>query len=392
VTSPGGGWQDPVVGGQILRVPSVQSPGYVAGASGWQINADGTAQFNELDLIIAGTNSALQVLDGSGNVLAVIDSMGNITGQTITAATDVVLAGQSLAAVLSGLLTPNPWVPMSLVNGAAAGTSPNAVPSYQLSADGSKVYICGEVTGIKSATTFATLPAGFFNPDAEPAFPVAITSYTTAPLSIPYLQADTSGNLQIHGAPGGGASSTVMLSGFLDLQIPVSGRVTTVTGFYAAQSWSYYGSGTQQNHNGGMSQGLNPDYESNGSQYSYLDFSAVSALIPAGATCNWATLRLYCQGAYYSSGMDACIYQATTVNNTGTRTTTPADQWLIGPGQLLTHTLAPAVVPNMYNSGYDYLVLGPDPWEGSSSSYAGYFYGAGGSDTYNPLLTVSWTA
>lgn len=392
MTSPGGGWQDPVVGGQILRVPSVQSPGYVAGAAGWQINADGTAQFNELDLIIAGTNSALQVLDGSGNVLAVIDSMGNITGQTITASTDVVLAGQSLAAVLSGLLTPNPWVPLSLLNSTTAATAPNAIPAYQLSADGSKVNIAGVVAGIKSATTFATLPAGFFNPTTQTQGWAAITSYPSAPTSSPYLQCDTSGNLTVMNAPGGGASSTVILGSSHDLTIPVSGRVTTVSQFYAAQSWCYYGGGTQQNHNGGMSQGLNPDYESNGSQYSYLDFSAVSALIPAGATCNWATLRLYCQGAYYSSGMDACIYQATTVNNTGTRTTVPADQWLIGPGQLLTHTLAPSVVPNMYNSGYDYLVLGPDPFEGSSSSYAGYFYGAGGSDTYNPLLTVSWTA
>jgi len=340
----------------------------------------------------ATTTNMLTVNNAAGQTLSGIDASGNVQGQTLSANTDVVLGGQSLKALLSGLLTPNPWIPMTLLNSAAAGTAPNGVPAYQLSADGTKVNITGVVTGVKSATIFATLPSGFYNPTTQTQFMATVTTYPSAPASLAYGQCDTSGNLTISNAPGGGASSTVVLSGFIDMTVPLSGHVTTVSTFYAAQSWSYLGNGVQQNHNGSMSQGYNPNYAGNGSQYSYLDFSAADTLIPAGSTCNWATLRLYCQGAYYSTGADACIYQATTVNNSGTRTTVPADQWLIGDGQILTHTLAPSVVPNIYNSGYNYLVLAANPFGGGSSSYSAYFYGAGGSTTYAPKLTVSWTS
>lgn len=36
---------DEIVGGTVLRIPAIQSPNYVAGASGWIINADGTVEF-----------------------------------------------------------------------------------------------------------------------------------------------------------------------------------------------------------------------------------------------------------------------------------------------------------------------------------------------------------
>jgi hypothetical protein len=44
---------NPVVGGVALRRPAVQSPNYVAGSTGWSINADGSAEFS--NAIIRGT-------------------------------------------------------------------------------------------------------------------------------------------------------------------------------------------------------------------------------------------------------------------------------------------------------------------------------------------------
>lgn len=41
---------DPVVGGTVLRRPAVQSPNFVTGISGWTINADGSAEFNNLQI------------------------------------------------------------------------------------------------------------------------------------------------------------------------------------------------------------------------------------------------------------------------------------------------------------------------------------------------------
>jgi hypothetical protein len=42
--------QDPVVGSTILRRPAIQAPDYVPGSTGWTINADGSAEFNNLSV------------------------------------------------------------------------------------------------------------------------------------------------------------------------------------------------------------------------------------------------------------------------------------------------------------------------------------------------------
>lgn len=40
--------EDPLVGGTILRRPAIASPDYLAGVSGWSVNADGSAEFNNM--------------------------------------------------------------------------------------------------------------------------------------------------------------------------------------------------------------------------------------------------------------------------------------------------------------------------------------------------------
>lgn len=41
---------NPVVGSTILRRPAIQSPNFVTGVSGWTVNADGSAEFNNLNI------------------------------------------------------------------------------------------------------------------------------------------------------------------------------------------------------------------------------------------------------------------------------------------------------------------------------------------------------
>lgn len=41
---------NPVVGSTILRRPAIQSPNFVTGTSGWTVNADGSAEFNNLTI------------------------------------------------------------------------------------------------------------------------------------------------------------------------------------------------------------------------------------------------------------------------------------------------------------------------------------------------------
>ncbi len=56
---------DPVVGSTILRRPAIQSPGYQAGVKGWTVNADDSAEFN--NLMIRGTfNGNNFILNSSG--------------------------------------------------------------------------------------------------------------------------------------------------------------------------------------------------------------------------------------------------------------------------------------------------------------------------------------
>ena len=50
--------ENPVVGGTALRRQAIRSPNYVTGVSGWTINQDGSAEFNNLTIrgVFNGTN------------------------------------------------------------------------------------------------------------------------------------------------------------------------------------------------------------------------------------------------------------------------------------------------------------------------------------------------
>jgi hypothetical protein len=50
--------ENPVVGGTVLRRAAIQSPNHVPGVSGWTVNQDGSAEFNNLTIrgVFKGTN------------------------------------------------------------------------------------------------------------------------------------------------------------------------------------------------------------------------------------------------------------------------------------------------------------------------------------------------
>lgn len=127
------GFIDPIVGGISLRIPAIRSPNYVPGVSGWTINIDGSAEFNNLtirgeffgtDFIInsagiffySGTpatgNLAISIAATAGT-----DSFGNVypEGLSFTAAGKSVVVGLTggnpLIYFVSGLA--------GIINGAA---------------------------------------------------------------------------------------------------------------------------------------------------------------------------------------------------------------------------------------------------------------------------------
>jgi hypothetical protein len=80
---------NPNVGGTVLRRPAIQSPNYVAGSTGWTINADGSAEFNnaairgELDV---GTSPNARFVFGGPipTVLATWGAANNVTFSEVT--------------------------------------------------------------------------------------------------------------------------------------------------------------------------------------------------------------------------------------------------------------------------------------------------------------------
>lgn len=72
--------QNPIVGGTVLRIPAIQSPNFVSGVSGWTINADGTAQFNQLTLIVQATAAAVLIYNGVAALGTLIGSWAGTAG------------------------------------------------------------------------------------------------------------------------------------------------------------------------------------------------------------------------------------------------------------------------------------------------------------------------
>ena len=111
--------ENPVVGGTNLRRQSIRSPNYVPGVSGWTINQDGSAEFNNLTIrgTFFGTNfilnsTGLFLYSGPpalGNlaasavpgIVAVIDPEGNTAQPGITSYGSANLWAQLLAGALS---------------------------------------------------------------------------------------------------------------------------------------------------------------------------------------------------------------------------------------------------------------------------------------------------
>lgn len=81
---------DPVVGSTILRRPAIQSPNYAAGSSGWTINQDGSAEFNNLTIrgVFAGTDFTINSsgaffysgTPAAGNLIASVATVAGVDG------------------------------------------------------------------------------------------------------------------------------------------------------------------------------------------------------------------------------------------------------------------------------------------------------------------------
>lgn len=109
-------FRDEIAGGVVLVRPALQSPDYVAGASGWRVAVDGSAEFNRVTIrggtVIGGESLYYDPAPGAGNLIMSIaatagtDPYGNtfergLAWYTSTGAPAVQL-GDDIPALLNG--------------------------------------------------------------------------------------------------------------------------------------------------------------------------------------------------------------------------------------------------------------------------------------------------
>lgn len=232
---------DPIVGGTILRIPAIASPGYQPGTSGWQISQNGTAEFNDVTVrgTITGTNYELSEAGwfaysgtpGPGNLIrseteSSSDSYGNkclpgvaiydnAAGQAVQiTGTGIVLYTGSLSAGWT-LLTGNV---LGMANGWETRTGAYQAPTYWKNADGNVIF-AGEMQstiGVAAGATIAILPSGFYSTVYARTVPVTIVSSAeTLPVNgTPRLYISPStGTVQLFGISSTAGLITLSLEG-----------------------------------------------------------------------------------------------------------------------------------------------------------------------------------
>jgi hypothetical protein len=186
---------DPVVGSTILRRPAIQSPNFVTTVSGWTINADGSAEFNNLS--IRGTFNGTDFIINSsgaffysstpaaGNLIASIapaagtDASGNnyLAGSASYAATFATALNAGFVAFYGGSLAGG-WTALSSVSGDVAGNlQVNAGGQLQLVGSGGVTVNGSSSTGVGDNGGVTSGPSGTVN-----AFPAAGPNHTHAEL------------------------------------------------------------------------------------------------------------------------------------------------------------------------------------------------------------------
>lgn len=129
----GQGFSDAITAGVALLLQAIQSPNYVPGISGWTVNKDGTAEFN--NLAIRGTfNGTDYVINSSGEFFySGTPAAGNLTGSITNAAGsddghgNAYLAGHTSYQPLGGIYVANN---LSTANQLAWLTAPGFAGPY----------------------------------------------------------------------------------------------------------------------------------------------------------------------------------------------------------------------------------------------------------------------
>ena len=398
-------------------------------------------------ITLIGTPGSTNVLAvnaaASGQKVAGFDYAGNILGQTVTANTDLVVGGVSVSQYMYWLAPQGAvvqgWIPVGSFPYPATPVGGTETAIYEVDAalEAGRVYrvavghtrlqltspagcatirvratLDGTTPTVSSAYLFtAEYPGAGATTLLSPAGEQTITPTANVTLRMLLtLQCTGAGTAQFT-ADGTTfdqqAAVTVYdegpASGTANAWIPAAGGTgsggtgsggggtSTTSLFYGTQTWSYGGGRVLNATNTTMVVGGNY-YQTGGQgqQYAFINFAAVAATIPPTATINSATLRLLNLSTYYSSGMTVGLFACTVLNQFISYGDVAPDSWPVAEGAIVTHTLAPTVVPALIGGGCTYLVLAAPIFDDMDLGYYGHFWGGGAAGPNTPLLTVNW--
>jgi hypothetical protein len=386
---------------------------------------------------LPGLTNVFGVETPYGAQLAKIDAGGNISGQLLSAAADVQIAGNSVSALLAnnpqGLLNQG-WTPAGPWPSSAVGTTETALLELDQTLTAGRSYLLqiepfdiqgsnggnyrtyinihyttdGSTPNTTSASLVSNYPLNFSSTTQancwmlHPGYTVVLNPSSTALyrflVSASVGPSSTSGTVQL-------ASSMVLTISDNGVQTNVNtanngvalgtgssgsggGAQNWTENFYGTQTWSYNQNGLfTQNNN--LFQGTMPG--SSYAMHSWIKWStgslgnALSTVL--GYTVESVTLRLSNLFSYYSTGMITSFHTGTTLGNLSS-VSSELQSWTIGEGQVLSTALVPAAWEPFQTSG-TYAVLHP-PSSSNNELYYGYFSGPG-STSSEPLLTVRYS-
>lgn len=127
--------ENPVVGGTVLRRQAIESPNFVTGSTGWAVNQDGSAEFNNVVIrngqVVSGTALYYSGPPAAGNLVASVAAAAgtDVFGNAYLGGVSAYSQAATFAAcqLLGGIVTfytagsqAGPWVPRASISGDTA--------------------------------------------------------------------------------------------------------------------------------------------------------------------------------------------------------------------------------------------------------------------------------
>lgn len=155
-------FQNVIVAGTTLIRDAIQSPDYVAGVSGWSVNKDGTAEFNDVtirgEFIAQSPSGAFVEISAGSSVASILLEPASLGGHSYSSAALFADSGSSSASLsIEGPGMDANFATLygiTLISGPTLGDTTIDLNASKVSINSTEIGL-GYVTGVESAATLA---------------------------------------------------------------------------------------------------------------------------------------------------------------------------------------------------------------------------------------------